>query len=94
MEDTADICGKELMNYYKSLISSHDCKDLVRLIITIYSKTQQALQNKRIIGQTDRNFMRHAEDILYGELSVALGIDKNSVPAFIEHVIEEKKAVK
>ena len=87
MDDSLDISGRELPDYYKSLIESHDCKDLIRLIITVYSKTQQALQDKRKICQTHQNFMRNAEDMLYGELSVALGIDKESVPSFIEDMI-------
>ena len=87
MDNSFDISGRELPDYYKSLMASHDCKDLIRLIITVYSKTQQALQDKRKIGQTDQNFMRNAENMLYGELSVALGIDKESVPSFIEDMI-------
>ncbi|HWR19096.1 MAG TPA: CarD family transcriptional regulator [Clostridia bacterium] len=87
IDDTSDITGKELPEYYKSLMASHDCTDLIKLIITVYAKKQQAEQDKKKIGQTDQNFMRNAEELLYGELSVALGIDKENVPSFIEQTI-------
>jgi CarD family transcriptional regulator len=87
MDDALDVSGKELPEYYKSLMESHDCKDLIRLIISVYSKKQQAEQDKKKIGQTNQNFMRNAEELLYGELSVVLGMDKERVPSFIENTI-------
>ena len=88
MDTALDISTKELPFFYNSLIDTHDCKDLVRLIIMVYAKTQKAVQEKKKLGQIDQNFMRDAEDILYGELSIALGISKERVPVFIEEMIK------
>lgn len=86
----SDIDSRELPNYYKTLIETHDCKDLIQLILTVCSKNQQAIQEKRKLGQIDQNFMRDAEDILYGELSIALDVDKKNIPSFIEEMLNEK----
>ncbi|MEG1965974.1 MAG: hypothetical protein RR064_07465, partial [Oscillospiraceae bacterium] len=66
---------------------SHNCKDLMQLIKTIYTKNQEAAQNKKQIGQTDQHFMALAEDLLYGELAVALGIERENVLEYIENVV-------
>ncbi len=52
---------------------------------------------RRQFGQVDARFMKRAEDMLYGELSVALDIPKDQVQAYIgrrvhEQTDEEKKA--
>jgi CarD family transcriptional regulator len=83
MEVRFDLHDKELSEFYKSLIETHDCNDLIRLIIMVYLKTQKAIQNKKKIGHVEQGFMRDAEDILYGELAIALDISKKSVPEFI-----------
>ncbi len=87
-----NVTGKELPNYYKALIDTHDCEDLVRLILVIYTKMQKAVKDKKPVGQIDQNYMRDAEGMLYGELSIALGIAKDRVPAFVEKMIEDHGA--
>lgn len=76
-----------LTNHYQSVLQTHDCKDLVMLIKTIYQKNQNALEIGKKLGQIDQRFMKRAEDLLYGELSIALNIPKEEVPQFIDEMI-------
>ena len=82
-----EMSGREMPEYYRGLLETHECADLVRLIVTVYARTQKAAQQKKKLRQTDQNFMRDAENILYGELSVALDIPKEQVPDFIRRQI-------
>ena len=80
--------------YYQKMTDSHNCADLVQLIKTIYSKQQSAQAAGRKGGQVDERYRKRAEDTLYGELAVALGIPKDEVEAYIHRVIEEQKAAR
>ena len=55
-------------------ICSHSCADLIELVMSIYAKKQYAESRKRRFTQLAARFMKRAETLLYGELSVALGI--------------------
>lgn len=93
MQET--VGGRALPEYYRSLLHSHDCEDLVRLILMTYTRARRAQREKRKVGQADQNFLRDAQNILYGELSVALGIAQKSVSAFIQAALgcpKEKSA--
>lgn len=85
------IGSRELPDYYRSLLGTHDCSDLLRLILTVYFRLQRAQKNRTKLCQTDQNFMRDAEDILYGELSVALDMPRDKVSDFIRETLEAKK---
>ncbi|MDR2931878.1 MAG: CarD family transcriptional regulator [Oscillospiraceae bacterium] len=75
--------NSELTEHYKELISTYDCMDLIILTMSIYAKKQEAEENKRKFGTVDERFMRRAEELLYGELSVALEIDRADVQSYI-----------
>ncbi len=76
-----------LNEHYQSYLQSHDCTDLAQLIKAVYAKRQYAAQNGKKIGQIDEKYMKRAEDMLYSELAVALGIERNQVLAYIEQVL-------
>lgn len=74
---------RELNDYYKSLIDTHNCEDLLELIRTIYVKKCYAESNKKKLGRIDKEYMKMAEDLLYGEFSAALEIPKEDVENYI-----------
>ena len=75
----------QLLNeHYRELISSHDGEALIELTKSIYAKKKAAQEQKRKIGQVDEEYMKRAEELLFGELAAALGIEKDDVPAYIE----------
>jgi len=72
-----------LVAHYEKAFESHSCADLVELIMSIYSKKQSLAQQRRKFGNIDSRFMKRAEDMLYGELSVVYGIEPEQVQSFI-----------
>lgn len=81
-----------LTEHYQEAISSHDCSDLVKLIKAVYLKRLNAMKNGKKLGQIDERFMKRAEDMLYGELAVSLGIPRADVAEYITHAIEAMEA--
>ncbi len=84
MDMNLEVERKQLPAYYKSFFETHECKDLIQLIAMIYFREESGHK----VCQTDRNFMKDAEDALYGELSVALGIQKEEVPNYIGGLLQ------
>jgi CarD family transcriptional regulator len=75
---------RELEESYESFFRTHDCADLITLTMSIYAKKQEAELQKRKFGAVDERFMKQAEELLYGELAVALDIPKESVREYID----------
>ena len=80
---------KLLEDYYKEFLQTHDCFDLLKILKIIYIKKNIAMEHGRKIGAIDERFMRKAEDLLYGEFAIALGIPKESVKGYIEDKVNE-----
>lgn len=77
-----------LKEKYTTVLQSNDCEDLIQLIISVYEKGRIAETKNKKMGQTDKFFMRKAEELLYGEFAVALDIPRNQVHAYIEQRID------
>ena len=75
---------QQLENHYRSELESHDCIDLLRLAMSTYQKKVERERAKLKFGAVDRRYMERAENLLFGELAVALDIDRDSVQGFIE----------
>ena len=73
----------QLSEHYNEALKTHDCSDLIELCMSIYAKKQSLEQQNRKFGAVDEKFMKRAEELLHGELAVALGIEKDQVPAYI-----------
>ena len=72
-----------LAEHYKAALDTHDCEDLIELVMSIYAKKLAAESRSRKIGTVDARFMKQAEELLNGEFAQALGIPKEAVPAYI-----------
>ena len=55
----------------------------MQLIKGIYEKGKHAK-----LGVVDQRYMKRAEDLLYGELAVALGIERDEVLPYIRRVVD------
>lgn len=73
---------------YRTEFLPHECTDLVMLTSVIYEKRKAAAENKKKLGFMDEKYMRLAEDLLFGELSVALDIPYDSVKDYIKEKIK------
>jgi len=72
-----------LTQHYHEAVRNADCRDLMQLIMSIYSKQQQAEAKNRRLGMVDERYWKQAERLLYGELAVALDIPFENVQPYI-----------
>lgn len=75
-------------NYNKSILT-HDCLDLIKLLKGIYQKAAEAAESKKKLGAIDERFKRRAEELLFGEFAVVLGIPREDVRSYIEIKLRE-----
>ncbi len=68
---------------YQDFIGSHDVEDLIRLIKGIYEKGE-----KKKLGMVDEQYMKRAEDLLYGELAIVLDIGRDAVCDYIKNTLK------
>lgn len=74
---------RDMTERYQATIATHDCADLIGLVMSIYAKKKTAQQEKRKFGVVDERFMKEGEALLHGELAVALGLSVGEVKDFI-----------
>ncbi len=72
-----------LAQHYQSMVRSSDHRDLVEMVMSIYTKQQQAAAQHRRLGSLDEQYMKQAERLLYGELAAALSIPFDEVQPYI-----------
>ncbi|MGL6107006.1 CarD family transcriptional regulator [Romboutsia sp.] len=78
-----------LQDYYKNLLKTHECIDLLTVIASINDKKANSLKNGKKLGQIDEKFMKMARNLLQDEFSIVLGIPKEEVEAYIEDRINK-----
>ena len=81
-----------LRNAYQKQITSFDSLDLIRLAKSIRAKKKEAEKRQKRIGSTDEKYLRRAEELLFGELAVALEIPIDEVPAYIQNRLGDLSA--
>ena len=88
-----DVCREKnlrlLTAHYQNLLSSHQCEDLVQIIKAAHVRRQERRSSGAKPGQVDERFMKRAEDLLYGELAVALGMERDQVSDYITQTAKE-----
>lgn len=93
-ENEYNICGmRSLESYYQQFLQTHDCYDLLKLIKNIYIKNRKLVKNRKKLGRIDERFMQKAEDLLYGEFAVVLGIPKEGVKSYIDEKVIRRKSM-
>ena len=74
---------------YKACFMKCDCRELIKMMNAIHIRKEERLaQGKKVTAKDDR-YYHMAEDNLFGELAVALGIEKKQVKHFIRERIEQ-----
>lgn len=79
-----DIKNEKLVEQdYKTCMKSNRCEEWVKLIKTIYARKQKRLQAGRKETAVDGKYFKIAEENLYGELAVALNMERDEVCDYI-----------
>ena len=72
-----------LAQHYQSSLRQHSCRSLMELTLSIHAKRRQAEAQNRRLGMIDERYLKQAEQLLFGELSVALDIPYDQVQPYI-----------
>lgn len=78
----------QLREYYRSCMETYNCLDLIKMTMSLYAKKREAEEQKRKFGAVDERFMKEAEELLFGELAAALGIERDEVRGYISEKLK------
>ena len=74
---------------YKSDIASLEPEKLVKITSKIWGKKKQVKALKKRLNAMDEKYMKIAEKLLFGELSVALNIPFDKINEYIEDKLDK-----
>ncbi|MBE6939753.1 MAG: hypothetical protein E7457_02890 [Ruminococcaceae bacterium] len=77
---------RAIKEYYQNIVASYDCRQLAQLIKLTEQKRQQAAKQGKKVSQLDERYLHRAEELLYGELAVALEMPREQVPDYLQQV--------
>ena len=80
---------RNMENEYRNLIHTGKHSDLIRIIKTTYLRNKQRQDNKRNIGEKDKEYFNKAEKYLYNELSVVLNMPYDETKEYITQKVKE-----
>ena len=72
---------------FKEIMMSGDSKALTKMVRTLYLHREKQFAKGRKLHASDEHLLHDAENILFGELALALGILPEEVPAYIHEKI-------
>lgn len=58
-------------------------KDLIKIIKTAYLRNEERLEANKKISETDNNYFKKAEKILYTEFSIALNLSYEDTKEYV-----------
>lgn len=74
---------------YKEALNKCDCIELVRIIKTIHSRKQLRIAEGKKVTMGDEKYYHMAEDSLYGELAIALNMEKEEAKDYVVQRVEQ-----
>ena len=78
-----------LNEYYQAQLQNYNCEGLIKLIRSTRAKREVMIGRGKKLGLVDERYMKRAQDMLHGEFAVALGIERNEVPGYIQTKLGE-----
>lgn len=75
---------------YKQAIQSFDCYELAKMTKCLYQKINERKKEGKKPLQADEKYINMAEEYLFGELSVALGIPMETVGTYIAQKVRQE----
>lgn len=74
---------------YKEALNTCDYRAWVSIVKTLYLRKQERVAQGKKITALDERYMRTAENELYSELSLTLGIPKSEMESYIRERLEQ-----
>lgn len=82
---------KQRETQYKETLRKCDCRELIRIIKTIYQRMQSRIAEGKKMTASDEKYFHLAEESLYGEFAVTLGMERDQVRDFISQKVQQKE---
>jgi len=80
---------KNRENAYKEILKTHDCREMLKIIKTVYSRRKERGEEGKKLVASDEKYLKLAKDFLIVELAIPLEIKKEEVEEII-HVMLNK----
>ena len=87
IEGLGEIEDKRRKQEYKDVFRTGKCTDLVRILKTIHERRKQRLAAGKKTTSSDEKYFKMAEDSLYGELAISLGMTRDEAKDYVMKTI-------
>jgi len=81
---------KERESQYKAALQTCDCRELVKIIKTLYLRKTARIQNGKKVTAVDEKYFRLAETALYEELAYVLDMEKSMIAPYISDCVVQE----
>ena len=89
---TLDVADDKLREEkYKECLKSCESREMIRIIKTIYLRKKERFAKGKKVTATDERYLKQAEESLYSELSMLLGVPKKEMESYITAKIRKKQ---
>ncbi len=78
---------KEREAQYKAALKTCDCRELIRIIKTLYVRKMDRLRDGKKVTVVDERYFRQAEDQLYGELAFVMNMERSQMGDYLSERI-------
>ncbi len=82
---------KRRENIYKEVIHQCDSREWVKIIKTLYLRKRSRIAEGKKVTAVDERYLKIAEENLYGELAVALRMEKDGMADYIKSYIARQE---
>lgn len=80
---------KEREQLYTESLRAGDARKLFEMIIALHHRKERRIADGKKATSTDERYYHAAEDILFGELGVSLGLTKEEVKGYVMKEVEK-----
>lgn len=88
--ETLDIADDKLREEkYKECLRSCESREMIRIIKTIYLRKKERFAKGKKVTATDERYLKQAEEKLYSELSMLLGVPQDRMETYIAAKIKK-----
>lgn len=84
---------KQREEAYKVALRTHDCAEWLKIIKTLYERKQERLTQGKKLTFTDEKYLSIAQECLYGELSIAMDMEKEKIENMVLEQLDQPNMV-
>jgi len=78
---------------YKQSLKTCDCRELIKIIKELYLRKQSRIAEGKKVTSSDERYMSLGEESLYGELALALRIERTEVKDYLTERVNQKNTI-